>query len=104
MFQSMLAAPLSISTPTMMRAGAVAAEGTIPVTGARRQDTRNSTPTTIELSPVRAPSAMPVEDSTKVVTVEVPRHAPQQVATASAMPGSSASSAFSSPPSSCATR
>ena len=34
---------------------------------------------------MRAPSEIPVEDSTKVVTVEVPRQAPQQVAMASAM-------------------
>ena len=34
---------------------------------------------------VRAPSEMPVEDSTKVVTVEVPSSAPTQVAAASAI-------------------
>ena len=42
-------------------------------------------PTTTEVRPVRPPSEMPVEDSTKVVTVEVPRQAPTQVAHASAI-------------------
>ena len=38
----------------------------------------------IEESPVRPPSATPAEDSTKVVTVEVPQTAPVVVAIASA--------------------
>ena len=41
-------------------------------------------PTTTLVRPVRPPSEIPVEDSTKVVTVEVPRHAPTTVAQASA--------------------
>ena len=46
---------------------------------------RNSMPVTTEDRPVRPPSLIPVEDSTKVVTVEVPRQAPAQVAMASAI-------------------
>ena len=38
----------------------------------------------MEARPVRPPSATPAEDSTNVVTVEVPQTAPQQVAMASA--------------------
>ena len=45
---------------------------------------KNSAPVTMEDKPVLPPSATPAEDSTKVVTVEVPHTAPQVVATASA--------------------
>ena len=41
---------------------------------------KNSAAVTIEVRPVRPPSATPEEDSTKVVTVEVPQTAPQHVA------------------------
>ena len=45
---------------------------------------KNSAAVAMEARPVRPPSATPAEDSTNVVTVEVPQTAPQQVATASA--------------------
>ena len=60
---------------------------------------------TTAVKPVRPPAATPEEDSTNVVTVEVPRTAPAVVATASAInagliPGSLPSS--SSIPAFCA--
>ena len=73
-----------ISTPTIIRTGAVAAVGTRPRNGEATIATRNSTPVVKEVRPVRPPSETPAEDSTKVVTVEVPRTAPQAVAIASA--------------------
>ena len=57
----------------------------MPATGARTMASRNRMPVVMEVRPVRPPSSMPVEDSTKVVTVEVPISAPVQVAMASAM-------------------
>ena len=45
---------------------------------------KNITAVAMEARPVRPPSATPAEDSTKVVTVEVPQTAPAQVAQASA--------------------
>ena len=45
---------------------------------------KNSAAVAMEARPVRPPSATPEEDSTNVVTVEVPQTAPQQVAMASA--------------------
>ena len=69
----------------MMSAGAVACVGMMPAMGANTTDSRNRMPTTTEVRPVRPPSEIPVEDSTKVVTVEVPRQAPTQVAHASAI-------------------
>ena len=53
-----------------MSAGAVAAPGIIPATGARRTAKKNSMETTTEVRPVLPPSEIPVEDSTNVVTVE----------------------------------
>ena len=53
-------------------------------TGARNIATKNRAAVTIEARPVRPPSATPAEDSTNVVTVDVPQTAPQQVAMASA--------------------
>ena len=41
---------------------------------------KNSAAVAIEARPVRPPSATPAEDSTKVVTVDVPQTEPQQVA------------------------
>ena len=83
--QSIFSTPFIMNTPTMIRAGAVAAEGTMPATGARITASRNRMPVVMEVRPVRPPSSMPVEDSTKVVTVEVPSSAPVQVAIASAI-------------------
>ena len=53
-------------------------------TGARNIAMKNRAAVTIEDRPVRPPSATPAEDSTNVVTVDVPQIAPQQVAMASA--------------------
>ena len=69
-----------IKTPTKISAGAVAAPGTMPTI-----DARNSSDVTREVSPVRPPSAIPVLDSTNVVAVDEPRHAPTVVASASAI-------------------
>ncbi|MPN06638.1 hypothetical protein SDC9_153894 [bioreactor metagenome] len=82
--QSMRVVARSIKIPTMTSAGAVAAAGTMPATGAMTMEAKKHSDTTMLERPVRAPSLMPVEDSTKVVTVEVPKQAPTQVAIASA--------------------
>ena len=71
--QSIFFTEAIMNTPTMMSAGAVAAPGIIPATGARRTAKKNSMETTTEVRPVLPPSEIPVEDSTNVVTVEVPR-------------------------------
>ena len=73
-----------IRNPTTTRAGAVAKDGIARKTGERNRAIRKSPPATIEVSPVLPPSAMPDEDSTNVVMVEVPRTAPTVVPTASA--------------------
>ena len=87
----------TIKKPTMIRAGAVAKEGMAVKMGANRVETRNSTPVTMAVRPVRPPTATPEADSTKVVVVEVPSTAPAEVAMASLsraglMPGSLPSS------------
>jgi hypothetical protein len=51
-------------------------------------------PTTTELRPSAPPSAIPVDDSTYVVTVLVPSTAPVQVAMASAIIARSAPGMF----------
>ena len=53
-------------------------------TGERNIAMKNIAAVAIEERPVRPPSATPAEDSTNVVTVEVPQAAPTQVAQASA--------------------
>ena len=55
--------------------------------GARNMAMKNIAAVNTEERPVRPPSAMPAEDSTKVVTVDVPQTAPKQVAAASAKHG-----------------
>ena len=47
----------------MISAGAVASGGTIPAIGEKNMASRNSTPTTTEVMPVRPPSPMPAPDS-----------------------------------------
>lgn len=54
----------TIITPTMMRAGAVAAAGTMPTTGKRRADKRKATAVDTAVKPVLPPSAIPAADST----------------------------------------
>ena len=84
LFQSIFATCCIMKKPTTIRAGAVANEGIARKIGEKKRLSRNKPPTTIELRPVRAPSAMPEEDSTKVVMVEVPSTAPTVVPMASA--------------------
>ena len=52
--------------------------------GDRNRLKRKSTATVKEVKPVRPPAATPALDSTKVVTVEVPKQAPMAVAVESA--------------------
>lgn len=68
-----------IKYPTRINAGAVAADGISRKTGEKSRAKRNSTETTIEERPVRAPATIPEVDSAKLVTVEVPRQAPVTV-------------------------
>ena len=89
----MLATCWIIRKPTTIRAGAVAKDGIVRNNGVRNKAARKRTPTVQEVMPVRPPSLIPEEDSTKVVIVDVPMHAPTTVPTASAnrtplMPGS----------------
>ena len=76
---------VNIRKPTMTRAGAVAKDGMAMKIGANSMEIRNSTAVTTAVRPVLPPSATPAEDSTNVVVVEVPRIAPAEVATASAI-------------------
>ena len=62
---------LSIRIPTKIRAGTVAAPGTIPTTGAKIMEPRNRRAVTRLVIPVLPPAAIPALDSTTVVTVEV---------------------------------
>ena len=74
---------LTIRKPTIIKAGAVAKEGMVVNRGANSVDSRNRIPVVIAVRPVRPPLLTPEADSTKVVTVEVPRHAPTVVPMAS---------------------
>src|SRR5690625_3030709 len=91
----------------MTRAGAVAAEGIIINKGAKNKDKPNIPAVDKAVNPVRPPAATPEADSTKVVTVEVPKQAPAIVPIASAVkafstlgnfPFSSSISAFEATP------
>ena len=75
---------LTIKNPTKISAGAVANPGIVVNTGAKKIETKNNNPVTIDESPVLPPSDTPAELSTNVVVVEVPRTAPAEVAIASA--------------------
>ena len=91
--QSIFATCCIMKNPTMMRAGAVAKDGIARKIGEKKRERAKRAPATTAVSPVRPPSAIPEEDSTKVVMVEVPRQAPAVVPIASAksaplMPGS----------------
>lgn len=62
----------NIKNPTMISAGAVANDGIAVKSGANNVEIRNKNPETTAVKPVRPPAATPEEDSTNVVTVEVP--------------------------------
>ena len=86
----------AIRIPTTTRAGAVTAFVTADSTiGENRMDTKNSIPVVQAVKPVLPPTSTPEVDSTKEVTVEVPKAAPATVPTASA---TSARSTFSNSP------
>ena len=63
-----------------MRAPAVAADGMNANTGNRKIESKNNSDVVSAVIPVLPPAATPVPDSTNVVTVDVPRIAPVQVA------------------------
>ncbi len=50
--------------PTTIKAGAVAAPGTIPTSGLKKRDKKNRIETTIPVKPVLPPSDTPDADST----------------------------------------
>ena len=54
----------TISDPTMINAGAVAATGITPITGAITNANKNSPPVTIDVTPVRPPATTPAALST----------------------------------------
>ncbi len=65
----------TIMTPTIIKAGAVAA-GTIPINGKIRIERRKRTAVVTAVRPVRPPAEIPAADSTYVVVFEVPNSAP----------------------------
>ena len=69
----------------MISAGAVAKDGMAIKSVRGTSESRKSTDVVKAVRPVLPPAATPAEDSTKVVVVEVPRTAPAEVATASAI-------------------
>lgn len=70
--------------PTTTKTPAVAAEGMAEIRGERNIETKKQSATVTEVRPVRPPAAMPAEDSTYVVTLEVPNRPPTDVAMESA--------------------
>src|SRR5690554_6468087 len=74
----------SIMIPTIISAGAVAAEGTALISGAKKALKAKQIATTTLVSPVRPPAPIPAALSTNVVVLEVPKIAPIEVAVASA--------------------
>lgn len=85
--QSISLTPPIIRMPTKMSEAAVAQLGMSAAMGARNIAMKNIAAVKTEERPVLPPSAMPAEDSTKVVTVEVPQTAPKHVAAASGQHG-----------------
>ena len=59
--QAISAAFVIIMLPTRINAGAVAAEGITPTSGATNRAARNSSPVTIAVTPLRPPAATPAE-------------------------------------------
>ena len=78
----MLMTLLSMYSPTIIRAGAVANEGIARKIGDRNRDRPNKIAVVTAVRPVLPPSDTPEALSTKVVVVEVPSTAPTVVATA----------------------
>ncbi len=68
-----------INIPTVISAGAVAAAGTSVNIGAMNSASKNITAVVNDVKPVLPPSATPADDSTNVVTVEVPSIDPTTV-------------------------
>ena len=54
----------SMSEPTRISAGAVAADGTMPTKGAATMAPRNKRPVTMAVMPLRPPAMTPAVDST----------------------------------------
>ena len=77
-----------ISRPTMISAGAVAAEGIERKSGEKKRATAKQMAMTKAVRPERPPCATPAALSTYVVVVDVPRTAPAVVAIASAIKAS----------------
>src|SRR5260370_18895357 len=73
--QGISAACAIISEPTTISAGAVAAAGIAPTTGAMNIAIRKKSPATIAVTPERPPDATPAALSMQLVTVDV--HATQ---------------------------
>lgn len=82
--KSISATVVIINNPTVTRAAAVAADGIIEKIGKKKVEITKHPAVARAVRPVLPPSATPDDDSTKVVTVLVPRIAPQVVPTASA--------------------
>ena len=72
-----------MKSPTITRAADVACAGTIEKIGNKNSDNKKKKAHDKDVSPVLPPSATPDADSTKVVTVDVPRRAPTTVPIAS---------------------
>lgn len=74
----------TIMTPMIIKAGAVAAFGTIPMNGKIKIDSKKRTAVVTAVRPVRPPAEIPAADSTYVVVFDVPNSAPIEVPIASA--------------------
>ena len=75
----------TISNPTMIKAGAVAADGIDRNSGEKNKAITKQAPTIRAVNPERPPWATPAALSTYVVVVDVPSMAPTVVAIESAM-------------------
>ena len=76
----------AIIIPTTINAGAVTAFVTVlKISGDKNTASKKQTPDVHAVKPVRPPTPTPELDSTKLVTVLVPKTAPNTVPTASAM-------------------
>ena len=76
-----------IKTPTKISAGPVAALGIINTHGDKKIITKKINEVTTEAKPVLPPASTPADDSTKVVIVVLPVHAPTHVPIASTKNG-----------------
>ena len=82
--QLILATDCIMRKPTIISAGAVANAGIAKNIGEKNNAKKNRQPAVNAVKPVLPPSAMPADDSTKVVIVDVPKSEPAVVPTASA--------------------